>query len=160
MTNLSEVESVDFAFLSGLRWITDNERVDIIQKFLENGIPLNIIISELKKAKMLGMHMRHPEKTYIPFEQCYGLWLDFYKKHTDLIKIKISPFPPLRNYYSFNRKDGTSEIMFIMYTYGNPTFNKNFSEILDSSSEYYETLKKEFDYLWKNSADMETYAQT
>ena len=155
MINLDDIKSVDFSFLAGLRWIMDNERIDILQKLLHHNIQLNIILANLEYAELIGKHMRNPEKTYISFKQGYELWHNFYKKHKDLIKIKICSFPILRNYYSFNKKDGSSEIMFVMYTLNNPTFNKNYSQIIDNSSQYFQTLKNEFDYLWKNSEDME-----
>lgn len=154
MINLDEIESVDFSFLAGLRWIMDNERIDILKELLDNNIKLNIIIATPENAELIGKHMRNPEKTYISFKQGFELWSNFCKKHENLIKIRICKFPVLRNYYSFNRKDGSSEIMFVMYTLNNPIFNRNYSQILDSSSQYFQTLKNEFDYLWKNSEDM------
>ena len=151
MQFIEEVESVEFAFLSGIRWLTDDERVDIIRKLINHNIKINVIIADSDISGQIINGMKNPDRSYIEPPVSIRMWRAFCTKNSNLVKLKISPLPILHSYYSFNMKNNKSSVFYILYTYGNIGFRKRLTQTLDSSSEFYRNLKDEFKYLWKIS---------
>ena len=151
MQFIEEVESVEFACICGIRWLTDDERVDIIRRLLDHNIKLNIIIADSDSSGNIVKGMRNPDRAYIELPVSCEMWKEFCLKHSSLVNLRISPLPLLHSYYSFNMKNNKSSVFYILYTYGNIGFRKRLTQKLDTSSEYYWNMKEEFEYLWEIS---------
>ncbi|MCM1508011.1 MAG: hypothetical protein NC177_12900 [Ruminococcus flavefaciens] len=150
MNFIDEIESVEFIVRTGIRWINDDERLKIIYKLISHNIKINIIISDIK-YEFISNEMQNPDKTYIKFSYCHEMWKEFCIKNNNLVNVKISPLPILHSYYSFNMKNNKSSVFYILYTYGNIGYRRRLTQTLAYTSEYYQTLKDEFKYLWKLS---------
>lgn len=153
MNFIDEVESVEFIFRTGIRWITDDEKLNIIHKLLSHNIKLNIIISDTK-YEFISEEMKNPDKTYIKFSYCHEMWKEFCLKNNNLVTIKVSPLPILHSYYSFNMKNNRSNVFYVLYTYGNIGFRRRLTQTVEYTSEHYQTLKDEFEYLWQLSENI------
>lgn len=153
MKFIDEIESVEFAFRSGIRWISDDEKLYIIQKLLNHNIKLNIIISDIN-YEFICNEMNNPDKATIKLSYCHEMWKEFYLKSNNLVTVKVSHLPLLHSYYSFNMKNNKSNVFYILYTYGNIGFRRRLTQTLDYTSEHYQTLKDEFEYLWKASKNI------
>lgn len=151
MKSIDEIESVELAFMSGVRWLMDDERIDIIQRLLDHNIKINILIADANVSEFIAKEMRIQNKTYLTLSQGYEIWKEFSSKNNNLVTVKISRFPLLHSYCSFNMKNNKSSVFYILYTYGNIGFRKRPAQKLDCTSEHYQTLKDEFEYLWKIS---------
>ncbi len=95
--------------------------------------------------------MRNPDKAYIKISYCHEIWRKFASEYSNLITLKISKLPILHSYYSFNMKNNKSSVFYILSTYGNIGYRRRLVQKLDCTSEHYQTLKDEFEYLWKIS---------
>lgn len=157
MQNIHQIESVEFCFIAGSRWLMDDERIEIMQNLLKNRIKMRVLICQPDVAAYFTEHMKNPNKIYVSFDNSISMWNDFNQKNSDLVEVKVSPLPPMRNYCSFNMKNGGSSLIFALYTYGNPYFNKNFFNHLRSDSHYFAAIKNEFDYLWNISKDISMF---
>lgn len=98
--------------------------------------------------------MNNPDKATINLSYCHEMWKEFCLKSNNLVTVKISPLPILHSYYSFNIKNNKSNVFYILYTYGNIGFRRRLTQTLDYTSEHYQTLKDEFEYLWKSSRNI------
>lgn len=153
LNDIDEIESVEFVFQTGIRWINDDERVKIIQKLLDSNIKLNIIISDIN-YEFISAEINNPNRTFIKFSYIHEMWKEFCIKNNNLVNIKVSPLPILHSYYSFNMKNNKSSVFYILYTYGNIGYKRRLTQTLDCTSEHYQTLKDEFKYLWKISKNI------
>lgn len=154
-TSISKIESVDFAFLAGSEWLTDIDRIDLLTRFIEHGVHLNVIITEPQQAEYISCHMRHNDRFYVSFQKNVEMWLQFQLKYPDFVHIKVSHIPLMHNIYAFNRKDASMNSMRVkFYTYNNSYMEKNLTEILHFNSPYYQLFKQEFSYLWSISRDI------
>ncbi|MCM1507958.1 MAG: hypothetical protein NC177_12620 [Ruminococcus flavefaciens] len=150
LNDIDEIESVEFVFQTGIRWINDDERVKIIQKLLDSNIKLSIIISDINH-EFISAEMNNPNRTFIKFSYIHEMWKEFCIKNNNLVNVKISPLPILHSYYSFNMKNNKSSVFYILYTYGNIGYKRRLTQTLNCTSEHYQTLKDEFKYLWELS---------
>ncbi len=151
MKFIEDVESVEFIMISGIRWLTDDERVDIMRKLIDHNIKINIIISDANSSENIMKGMKNPDRAYISLPISIEMWKEFCLKNSGLVKLKISHFPILHSYYSFNMKNNKSSVFYILYTYGNIRYRRRLTQKIDTSSEYYQNMKEEFNYLWETS---------
>lgn len=153
--NTTELESVDIACHAGSEWLTDMKRVDLLNRLIENKIHINVIITEPQQAEIIASHMRHDDCIYVSFSENMEYWISFQQKHSDFVRVKVSPLPMMHNYYAFNRTNPLQDCMRInFYTYDNPYMEKNIIHIFRPHSPQFHLFKQEFSYLWNISEDL------
>ena len=95
--------------------------------------------------------MRSANKVYVGIAQNIRQWRNFQSKHPDIIQVRISQIPVLHAFYH-TWSPAAPLIYLSYYSYDNAAMHKNYSQIFDRSSAYYDLYTNEFEYLWENGS--------
>ena len=144
-------ERIDLAFHAGAEWLMIDSKLDIIAEIIEKKIPCRILINDEESVKNIIPHMRSANKAYVGIAQNIRQWRDFQSKHPDIIQVRISQIPVLHAFYH-TWSPAAPLIYLSYYSYDNATMHKNYSQIFDQSSAYYDLYTNEFEYLWENGS--------
>lgn len=151
---------VDLAFYAGTLWLLTDERTEILNQLKEHNISCRIIINEESDIiTSVHKHMKNKNKSYLSISDTIKLWYEQQEHLSEILHIKISPLPLLRNYCHIkNINDYERDAMRIFhYTYGNGNLNRDCIQILTNNSSKAEVFADEFEYLWNNSKDIKQY---
>lgn len=153
MQHLPEIAGVDFAFHAGSVWHQDIERLEILDALSKAGVRVRVLVNTPETATLMGKHMRHKMKDYLPFEKAIALWRQRAEDYPNL-EIRITATPLLRICYAIHMKDATKSAMRVkFYTHGNPKIDANFSQIFTADMPHYQLFRDEFDFLWEQCTE-------
>ncbi len=158
------IGEVSLSFFNGSRWLTDNERISILNEICEENIPCRILINgESESIQAVHQNMMKNEQNtilpeYPPVSQGIKLWNRRRIKCSN-IKIRISLFPLLHSYYHIKLTDNKSKsaIRVAFYRYGNVDLNSCYMKIFDGETKFYESYCEEFKFLWRRAIDIDKY---
>ena len=148
MQNMQDVEGVDFAFHAGSVWHQNIERLEILDALSKAGVRVRVLVNTPETAALMGKHMRHKLKDYLPFEKAIALWRQRAEDYPNL-EVRVTSTPLLRICYMFHMKDSSkSSLRVKFYTHGNPKIDANYSQIFTADMPHYRLFQDEFDLLW------------
>lgn len=154
LSRITHVKQLDMAFFAGAEWLTTDQKLQILEQYLAQNIPVRILLNQEDDVKDMICHMRNKNKFYVSLTENITHWKHFKESYPDLVQIRISPVPLLHNCYHIKDDvQNMSEIRMCFYTYGNPYIDKNCIQIFRADSPYYELYTKEFDYIWEMSKE-------
>lgn len=151
---------IDLAFYAGTLWLLTDERTEILNQLNKYNIPCRIIINEESDIiTSVHKHMKNKNKSYLSISDTIKLWYEQQENLSEILHIKISSIPLLRNYCHIkNANDSERDAMRIFhYTYGNGNLNRDCIQILTNNSSKAEVFADEFEYLWNNSKNIKQY---
>ena len=152
LRNLTEIQSVDMAFHAGVEWRQSSEKVEILNRLLENKIRIRIMANTGDVVGNVTKSMAQPLKKYLGYEKSLQDWHELSLQFPEYISVKVPDVPLLHRLYIVRGKDnGTANVKF--YTYGNYKPEKDFRMAFKFGSKEYRLYAEEFDYLWNHSED-------
>lgn len=143
-----EIESIDMAFHGGDHWLRDGEKVDLLEKILDRGIHLRIIVNTKEAVDLICSHMRQRRRKYMGFDNAINAWKEWESDFPGLIDVRISDIPLLHRVYLIRKKDGTGVANITCYTYGNYTPKNDIRLYFNENDPAFLVFAKEFEYLW------------
>ena len=147
-----EITSVDFTFHSGGMWLVDVIRLDQLLTLLKRRCQLRILVDDEAASEPLSLHMRHRDQLISQQTEIVRNWKTFEERHQDLVQIKVSKIPILRNYINFHMREPEQSCMrVVFYTYGNPYLHTNYMLFPKYGSAEYMLFQNEFQYLWDHA---------
>ncbi|MDE5557649.1 MAG: hypothetical protein K2J32_08165 [Ruminococcus sp.] len=158
ISKIDEIEKIEIAFHAGFLWTVTPEKFELLSNFIKKDINIYIIINDASLDDIVFKHLRGNNRAYISLENNISLWKETQEKISKKLNIHVTNIPLFHRYCAIHmRNQKNSVIQTSFYTYGNPNIDKNYSEIFNYNSDYFKLFKKEFDYLWNESFDIENY---
>ena len=151
MSNMDEVEGVDFAFHAGSIWHQNIERLEVLSALADAGKKIRVIVNSPDVADSTSKYMRHKLKKYLAFDEAIEVWKNFENMYEN-VEVRISSVPLMRIYYSFNMIDPKKNMTRVkFYTHGNSKIDMNFSCNFNAADVAYDLYKNEFEFLWNKA---------
>lgn len=148
MRNMENIQGVDLAFHAGSVWLQNVNRLDIITALAEAGIEIRVILNTPEIATLMGKHMRHKLKRYLPFDEAISLWKNIESMYEN-VKVMVTDIPMFRIQYTFRMKDSPNDVMRIKYyTHGVSQIDRNYIEEFTPADYQFKLYRNEFDYVW------------
>ena len=161
MIDLNMVWRVDFAFHAGSEWIFSIEKRSLLNKLIEWGIPVRILLNTPEAAESVAQYMRVENMDYISFEETLKKWQTLAERHPFLVQVRLGSIPLMRRYLSFWMKDEQlSTVNVKHYTYNNGMVNENYQSIFNAGARFFKLYRGEFEFLWSQATPCEKVPQT
>ena len=149
-----DAKGIDLAFYAGAEWLMIDTKLSIISKIIERNIPCRILINDEKSVQNVITLMRSADKAYVGLTQNIKQWKEFQKQCHGFIQIKVSHIPLLHAFYHIKSEENSS-VRLEYYSYDNAITDKNFAQVFEHESTYYNLYVNEFEYLWERASDIQ-----
>lgn len=156
-----DISEICMAFHSGTGWLSETEKVDILNRVLcQDNIKLKIILNLSDSVNTICSHMSQPSRNYSRFYQNAQKWCEFASSHPkNDISIYFSTVPMLHRIYWIKTKSNAGRINVKYYTYGNFIPKNDHRISCDSTNEVYNKYEAEFNYLLENTSHKITHCE-
>lgn len=144
---------IDLAFHAGAEWLMVDTKLAVISRIIEKRIPCRILINDELSVQNIIPHMRSANKAYIGLTQNIKQWAKFAQQYPEIIQVRVSQIPFLHAFYH-TKTEKLSSVRLAYYSYDNATMQKNYTQIFEYDSAYYDLYVKEFEYLWDRGEEI------
>lgn len=150
LERIDENVFIDMAFHAGADWRQSSTKVSLLNRILESGFKLRVLVNETEIISDLTKSMKQPLKKYRGYGECLEDWYELMTLYPAQVEVRVSTVPLFHRMYIIHGIfDGAINIKY--YTYGNYIPDKDFRLNFEMGSQEYELYCGEFDYLWENS---------
>ena len=151
---------IDMAFHAGAEWITDSEKLEILNKYADRKTPIRILLNPTAAVGEICSHMAQPRRKYSGFEERIEAWGEYAGEFPGNVTVRVAMLPILhRSILVRNAEEGYANVRH--YAYGKYVTKEDARYVFRPHDSEYRFYADEFDYMWENiSADWKEALET